>query len=68
MNNADLIKYFELSAKVFGAIFSVGMAWSLLKTLKETVSELKESHKSMLDILHAHETRISVLESKRMRK
>lgn len=49
-------------------IFSAGGAWSLVKFLKEAVSELKTTDAKLTEMLIGHETRISVLEDRTRRK
>ena len=50
--------------KVGGIIFAGGMAWQLLKVLKDNLAELKASHQTLTALVASHETRITVLEAK----
>lgn len=49
--------------KIGGVFIAIGIAWQLLKTLKENVVELKASHMTLTQLIASHETRITVLET-----
>lgn len=55
-------------AQIAAYIFLAGGAWSMVKFLKESVTEIKATLKETTGILNAHETRITVLESKAGKK
>lgn len=73
-NNADLaaikdtVATLANVAKIGGILFAAGMAWQLLKTLRENLVELKASHMTLTSLVASHETRITVLETKKGRK
>jgi hypothetical protein len=52
-------------AKIGGILFAAGMAWQLLKILRENLVELKASHTTLTGLVASHETRITVLETKK---
>ena len=61
------------TVKIGGVFIAIGIAWQLLKTLRENLIELKASHLTLTltQLVASHETRITVLEatkSKRGRK
>ena len=59
------------TVKIGGVFIAIGIAWQLLKTLRENLIELKASHLTLTQLIASHETRITVLEatkSKRGRK
>ena len=59
------------TVKIGGVFIAIGIAWQLLKTLRENLIELKASHRTLTELVTSHETRITVLEatkSKRGRK
>lgn len=49
--------------KIGGIFFAIGIAWQLLKTLRENLVELKASHMTLTELVVSHETRITVLET-----
>jgi len=49
--------------KIGGIFFAIGIAWQLLKTLRENLVELKASHMTLTELVASHETRITVLET-----
>lgn len=49
--------------KIGGIFFAIGIAWQLLKTLRENLVELKASHMTLTALVASHETRITVLET-----
>jgi len=55
-------------AKIGGILFAAGMAWQLLKTLRENLVELKASHMTLTNLVASHETRLTVLEAEAERK
>ncbi|TXH52154.1 MAG: hypothetical protein E6Q97_16670 [Desulfurellales bacterium] len=64
----DLIQTLVGVAKIGGILFAAGMAWQLLKTLRENLVELKASHTTLTELVASRETRITVLETKKGRK
>lgn len=73
-NNADIaaikdtVATLANVAKIGGILFAAGMAWQLLKTLRENLVELKASHMTLTQLVASHETRLTVLETKKGRK
>jgi hypothetical protein len=61
----DLVNTLVGVAKIGGILFAAGMAWQLLKTLRENLIELKASHMTLTQLVASHETRITVLEEKK---
>ena len=49
--------------KIGGVFVAIGIAWQLLKTLRENLVELKASHMTLTELVASHETRITVLET-----
>jgi len=64
----DVIQSFVGLAKIGGILFAAGMAWQLLKTLRENLVELKASHTTLTNLVSSHETRIALLEEKKPRR
>lgn len=51
------------TVKIGGVFVAIGIAWQLLKTLRENLVELKASHMTLTELVASHETRITVLET-----
>lgn len=64
----ELIDAIYAAAKIGGVFIAIGIAWQLLKTLKENVVELKASHLTLTQLIASHETRITVLETVKTRR
>lgn len=54
--------------KIGGVFIAIGIAWQLLKTLRENLIELKASHLTLTELVASHETRITVLEKVKPRR
>jgi hypothetical protein len=64
----ELIQTLVGVAKIGGILFAAGMAWQLLKTLRENLVELKASHTTLTNLVTSHETRLVILEEEKKRR
>lgn len=63
VNAQDLYKGAETIFKIGGIMFGAGVAWALLRALKENLKELKESHTTLVTLVASHDTRLALLEA-----
>ncbi len=55
-------------AQILVYVFLAGGAWTMVKFLKEALTELKVSVKELTVLVVQHETRIALVENKRSKK
>jgi hypothetical protein len=64
----DEIKTLKDYAQILVYVFLAGGAWTMVKFLKDSVTEIKVTLEKINAVLNSHETRITVIESRKGKK